>query len=285
MYITLDILQKRGACQEFIDFFAKHHPDGVEMLEMIERGHLPYHALHWGYKWLDPNEEEVVAYYKKIAVENSEGVDESDHITNSQIIANSSRVTNSHNIYGSQDITDCEYVVDSTFVYSSASTYSSNFVDVSYFVLGSQNVNNSNQVVDSSYVVNCHGVYMSNNIVDCHSIWNSSNLTNCGFCFDCENMTNALFCSNAKDSEYYLFNKPIDKARFDMIYSQYKRYSSLWMTLTDGWPIKRDYPRKLYDYRKHTANIPESFWAWVKTLPGYDPMVLYSITFNPRFLT
>ena len=284
MYITLDILQKRGACQEFIDFFAKHHPDGVEMLEMIERGHLPYHALHWGYKWLDPNEEEVAAYYKKIAVERSEGVDESDHITDSQIVANSSRVTNSHHIYGSEDITDCEYVVDSTFVYSSASTYSSNFVDVSYFILGGQNVNNSNQVVDSSYVMNSHGVYMSNNIVECHTIWNSNNLTNCNFCFGCENMTNAMFCSNAKDGEYYLFNKPIDKARFDMIFNQYKRYSSLWMTLTDGWPTNKDHPKKLYDYRKHLPNIPESFWSWVRTLPGYDPMIMYSITFNPRFL-
>jgi hypothetical protein len=50
MYITLDILQKRGACQEYLDFFAKRFPDGVEMLHMIERGHMPYHALHWGYK-------------------------------------------------------------------------------------------------------------------------------------------------------------------------------------------------------------------------------------------
>jgi hypothetical protein len=35
MYITLDILQKRGACQESLDFFAKHYPDGVEMMQAI----------------------------------------------------------------------------------------------------------------------------------------------------------------------------------------------------------------------------------------------------------
>ena len=35
MYITLDLLQKRGACQEALDFFAKHYPNGIEMLEII----------------------------------------------------------------------------------------------------------------------------------------------------------------------------------------------------------------------------------------------------------
>ena len=89
MFITVDILQKRGACQEYLDFFASHFPDGVEMMQMIEQGHLSYHALHWGYKWLDPNEEEVAAYWKRVRVENSEGVDESDHITNSKIISHS----------------------------------------------------------------------------------------------------------------------------------------------------------------------------------------------------
>lgn len=284
MFITLDILQKRGACQEYIDFFAKHFPDGVEMLYAIERGHLPYHALHWGYMWLDPNEEEVAAYWKKVCVENSEGVVESDHITNCEIVKGSSRVDNSHHIYGGQDITNCEYIVDSTFVDNSNNIYKSNFVDMSYKVLGGNNVSNSNEVVDSSYVVNCHGIFECNNVVDCHTIWRSKDLTDCGFCFQCNNLNHALFCNQISDDEYYLFNKKIDKTRFDMIYKQYKRYAAIWMTLVEEWPITNSYPTKLYDYRKHTKNIPDSFWAWVKTLPGYDPMMIYSLTFDPRFL-
>ena len=285
MFITVDILQKRGACQEYLDFFQKHFPDGVEMLHMIEKGHMPYHALHWGYKWLDPNEEEVAAYWKRVCVENSQGVDESDHITNSELISHSSRVDNSHNIYDSEDITSCEYIVKSKFVDSSDNVYSSDFVDNCYKILGSKNITNSNQVVDSSYVVNCHGIFECENVVDCHTIWRSKNLTNCGFCFDCQDISNALFCTQQKEGEYLLFNKKIDKTRFDMIYKQYKRYASIWLNLAENWPINDGYPKKLYDYRKHIKDIPDSFYSWVKTLPGYDPMVMYSLTFNPQFLT
>jgi hypothetical protein len=285
MFITVDILQKRGACQEYLDFFVKHYPDGVEMLYMIERGHMPYHALHWGYKWLDPNEEEVAAYWKRVAVENSQGIDESDHITNSEIISHSSRVDNSHNIYDSEDITSCEYIVKSSFVDNSDNIYSSNFVDNSYKVLGSQNITNSNQVVDSSYVVNCHGIYECENVVNSHTIWRSKKLTNCGFCFDCQNISNALFCTQQTEGEYLLFNKKIDKIRFDMVYKQYQRYASIWLNLAESWPITNDYPKKLYDYRKHVKDIPPSFYAWAKTLPGYDPITMYSMTFDPQFLT
>ena len=27
-------------------------------------------------------------------------------------------------------------------------------------------------------------------------------------------------------------------------------------------------------------NLPDDFWQWVKTLPNYDPEILYSMTFN-----
>ena len=285
MFITVDILQKRGACQEYLDFFQKHFPDGVEMLHMIEKGHMPYHALHWGYKWLDPNEEEVAAYWKRVCVENSQGVDESDHITNSELISHSSRVDNSHNIYDSEDITSSEYVVKGTFTHESANVYSSDFVENCYKILGSKNITNSNQVVDSSYVVNCHGIYECENVVDCHTIWKSKNLTNCGFCFDCQDISNALFCTKQTKGEYLLFNKKVDKTRFDMIYKQYKRYASIWLNLAENWPTNGGHPKKLYDYRKHIKDIPDSFYSWVKTLPGYDPMVMYSLTFNPQFLT
>ena len=105
MFITVDTLQKRGACQEYLDFFQKHYPDGVEMLYMIEQEDIPYHALHWGYKWLDPSKEEVTAYWKRVAVINSKGVDESDHVTNSKIIVSSSRIADCRDIIDSKDVT------------------------------------------------------------------------------------------------------------------------------------------------------------------------------------
>lgn len=287
MFITVDILQKRGACQEYLAFFQKHFPNGVEMLYMIEQGHMPFQALHWGYKWLDPNEEEIAAYWKRVAVTESEGVDESDHITNSQIIAASSRVVDSRNIISSKDITDSRHIRNSEFVNNSSYISGSAFIESSIRILNSKNVDNSSEVVDSTYVMNSHGVTDSTNVVDSHSIWRSTNLTNCGFCFNCINLTNSLFCLNAENGEYFIFNKPIDKTRFEMISKQFHRYASAHTEMTMDWKdnIYDTNATKVIDFRKNTENIPNAFWSWVKTLPGYDPMIIYSFTFNPQFLT
>lgn len=286
MYITLEILQKRGACQEYLDFFTKHFPNGVEMLYMIEHGHLPYHGLHWGYKWLDPNEEEIRAYWKKICVENSEGIDESDHITNSSIVVKSSRVDNCQTIYACKDVTDSHNISCSDFVDNSSFISRSSFIDNSTFILNSKNVENSNEVVDSTYIINSSGVTDSTNIVHCHTIWRSCNLTDCGLCFNCTNLTNSLFCLNAENGEYLLFNKPIDKMRFEMIFKQFHKYASTPSTMTKGWEDGVYYTeaQKITDFRQHTKSLPSVFWEWVKTLPGYDPMIMYSITFREELI-
>ena len=285
MFVTLDILQKRGACQEYLDFFAKHYPDGVELLHLIEKGHIPEHGLHWGYQWLDPNQEEIDAYWKKVKVVDSEGVHESYDVARSTLVSKSRCVNDSEQIYGSEQISKSDHIVNSNYVNDSHHIASSEFVDESNYILGSKNVNNSSQVVDSVYTMLSYGIYESENVANCHSIWKSENLTDCYFCFGCHNLTNALFCEGISDGEYYLFNKKIDKARFDMIAKQYKLYSTSFMTLMGEWPQSMSqHPIKYYDYRKHTENIPDKFYAWVKTLPGYDPAIMYSITFDSRFL-
>ena len=287
MYITVDILQQRGACQEYLDFFEKHYPDGVEMKQMIEHGHLPYHAIHWGYKWLDPNQDEQEAYWKRVKVENSEGIDESDHITNSRLIVNSSYITDSENIIGSEQVTDSKYITTSKYVDESEFVTFSDFIDSSRKILRGKNITDSTEVVDSIYVVNSHGVFDSNNITDSRIVHHSNNLTDCGFCFNCNNLNNSLFCFNSEDNEYLLFNKKIDKSRFEMVYKQFKRYATPCAEMTENWStnIHGATPTKIYNYRKHTEKMPDMFWAWVQTLPGYDPSILYSLTFNPRFLT
>lgn len=285
MFITVDILQKHGAEEEDVALFEAFFPKGLIGSEFLLDPRTPLEFIHWAYKWLDFDKNEKEIYNLRVAVKNSQGVDESDHITNSELISHSSRVDNSHNIYDSEDIASCEYIVKSKFVDSSDNVYSSDFVDNCYKILGSKNATNSNQVVDSSYVVNCHGIFECENVVDCHTIWRGKNLTDCGFCFGCQDISNALFCTQQNEGEYLLFNKKIDKTRFDMIYKQYKRYAAAWCTMAEGWPVDGGYPKKTYDYRKHIKNIPDSFYSWVKTLPGYDPMVMYSLTFNPQFLT
>jgi hypothetical protein len=285
MYITLDIIQKRGGCGEYLRFFEKRYPNGVEMLELIEHGHIPYHGLHWGYKWLDPNEEEIAAYRKRVKVSDSEGVDASDHVTNSMLVSHSSKINQSQEVYNSKEVNFSQYVVKSEFVDDSKHIADSCFITNCCDIINCKNAENSNQVVDSTYIINSHGVYDSYNITDSHAIWRSNNLTNCFFCFDCADTNNAMFCLNQHGGEYMLFNKPVDKTRFEMVQKQYKRYALPFITLTDPWNVHNgDVPHVNHDFRDHTKNIPASFWEWVKTIPGYNPEILYSLTFIPQFL-
>ena len=100
----------------------------------------------------------------------------------------------------------------------------------------------------------------------------------------CDNLKNALFCQGIKDGEYLLFNKPIDQVRYEMIAKQFKKYMPS-ISLTDEWKHRfGELPRVNHDFRKHTSKIPAKFWDWVKTLPGYDASIIYSLTFDPQFL-
>jgi hypothetical protein len=284
MFITVDILQKRGACQEYLDYFQKHYPNGVEMLYMIEKAHTPIDNLFWGYDYLDPGAEEVAAYNKKLQIINSIGVYHSVNIYNSEAVSESENVENSKYIYRSFEIKNSKYISDSALIENCKYISSANFVNNSDYILNSDNINNCKNICQSNFITDSFSIFKSNNILQCNSIWNSENLTNCYFSMDCLNSKHLLFCLNLKDAEYYLFNKPIERERFEVIKKQFLHYVQD-LNLAEDWDIAWDINPKLnHDYRKHTKNIPNSFWAWVKTLPGYDPMVMYSITFDPQFL-
>lgn len=285
MYITLDILTKHGVGEDIYEYFTNKYPDGVEAMSVIKNSETPNRVLHWIYEWLDISKEEIEVYWQRVNVVDSEGVCKSNNVTRSALVVGSNEVSGSRHVYDSEQITDSHKVVSSQFINSSEYIVNSEFIDESHHIFGSKNVNGCSQVVDSVYIMLAHGVFESSNIVNAHSIWKSENLTDCYFCFNCHNVFNALFCEGISNGEYYLFNKKIDKARFDMILRQYKLYSTPFITLMSEWPEGfGQSPTKYYDYRKHTEKITDKFYAWVKTLPGYDPAIMYSITFDSRFL-
>ena len=41
---------------------------------------------------------------------------------------------------------------------------------------------------------------------------------------------------------------------------------------------------QINNFSKFYENLQDDFWQWVKTLPNYNPEVLYSITFNSALL-
>lgn len=285
MYLTLEILQKRGACQEALDFFAKHYPDGAELIDLIEKAHLPEDFLHWGFYWLEANDAEKKAYLSKMHITGSVSVLYSKDVFESYSISHSCNVTYSERVKHSKNVTGSKCIYDSNYIDNCEGVWKSFMVSNGDRVLEGKNVTNSKEVIKSSYVQNSSGVFQSENIVNCTAIWKSSNLTDCGFCSNCINLKNSLFCDQQSNGEYLLFNKPIEKTRFDMIYQQYNSlfFKPRLRLMSTTWTGEQP-PRIHQDFRKHFSDIDPDFWTWVKTLPNYNPNIMYSLTFDPQFL-
>lgn len=285
MFITVDTLIKHAAFTEDVEEFIDLYPDGAEALTVINDKKIDLDFLHWIFEYLELDKEEEKAYWLAVDVKDSAGVRGSTNVSSSELVVDSKDVGFSRLVYSSEFIDNSQVVVDSRYTDYSTHIYNSDFVSNSNKILDARNVTNSNEVVGADYVMDSYGVFDSKNIVNCHTIWKGENQTDCAFCFGCQNLINSLFCIQITDGEYYLFNKKIDKNRYEMIYKQYHKYMKAELHFTDGWPDGNNLPTKSYDYRKHLADIPDSFWAWVRTLPGYSSDIMYSLTFNPQFLT
>ena len=139
----------------------------------------------------------------------------------------------------------------------------------------------------STMVSNSKNINFSTNVFDSMDIINCNSVTNSYFCKNCSNISNCLFCFGLEDAEYCVFNIPIDKKRFEVIKEQYQKYQTELLSFVETWPENM--------FSNHTINtivkfdiwyypIPQKFWKWVRTLPGFDPMLIYNITMLPEIL-
>ena len=287
MLITPEVLRDHGACQVYIDFFAKRYPNGIQMSEAIQKTKMPYHAyaLHWGYDRLPSTEEQRKAYWEKVQVKESEGISWSHYITNSKLVSHSSYVKNGINIYNSNHIENSENIINSENIEDGKDIVNGKFISRTQKVLNGSNIEESSVIIESTYIINCYGIVHCKNIVDSKIILEGENITSCYFCSKCNNLNNSLFCYRADNDEYLLFNKKIDKMRFTMIAKQFNKYIEDFFTPTNNWEVSfNSTPHLLTNWQKYYAHIPETFWTWVQTLPGYDPYLLYQFTLLPRFL-
>ena len=285
MYITLDYLQKLGACQEALDFIAKYYPEGAELSTLMEKGHIPYSFMHWGYTYLPASDEERRIYCEKMDIVDSVGFVKSTHIHNCETVFQSHHISNSHNIYRSEQVEASAQITSSKYVTDSSYIFESQYVDASSRVLKGKNINDSNEVYDSVFVVSSHGVFGSSNVENGYAIWESKDICDAAFCFGCQSIKNALFCNRISNGQYLLFNKEISQSNFERIFNQFRRYIDGSITFFSRLPEGRGAAYVSHNYSNHTKNISDSFWDWAATLPGYDPSILYALTFNPRFLT
>ena len=207
------------------------------------------------------------------------------NIQDSQYIANSSDVDFSSFIHSSTGVSHSTDVLNSDDVTNSLKVFQSQFVYSSEKIFGSTSIENSRNVLISK------GIYNSRNIYDCTNVITSGELRSCeditasNFCVDGKGLKNCLFCCELNNKEYHIFNKPVDKERFEIILKQYQRImGELELDyMREPWPesmLIPNLPSPFPYFNKHYLQLPDKFWRWVQTVSGYDADLLYKMTLN-----
>lgn len=286
MFLTKEVLEKYYACNEGLEFFQKYFPNGAELKDVITMRHIPKDFLYWGYMYLDTTNEEKELFFKVMEITNSSGVYRSKKVDGSQYVSDSTNIKNSSHIFYSEDVTDSKEVVSSENVEGSIGVFNSTWVTNSTSIAFTTSATDSSNIVNSQYIVRSHSIIDSSLISDCHAIRKGKNLSECVFCANCEDMKKSLFCIGQSGAEYMLFNKPIDPTYFDGIMKMYKKLVDTELKLMSSWTpefISPETPTVNYDVRRHYATLSQKFMKWLRTLPNYDPKIMYQITYLPEF--
>lgn len=280
MKITLEMLIKLKACKEGISFFQKHFPEGATIEELFEVQHLPESFIHWGLGRLSLDLKERDLCYKKLNINNSNIVNRSSNIQDSALILNSHNVKNSTAISASSivenstEVFHSSRVFDSSDVYDSKFVYNSHNIGVSSNITGSHNifnsidVENSQDIKDSSHIVNSSGLYLCNNLSFSHFSARCNNGENLIFCHDCQGIN-------------MLFNQVVSEQTINRVKHQIDLMKLPELNMGEVNTASLEGKMELVNnYQQYFTNLPKDFWEWVKTLPNYNPMIMYMITLN-----
>ena len=296
MYITLDIVKKYDRDKEYIGWFSEVFPNGAELIDIINSPKITMEMLHWIYSKFSTTAEEKAAYYEETKVDCNEynyTIYESNNITFCSYVVNSSNVSDSNHIFDSEDISGCDNISNSNNVEDSGQIFNSEFIYTSRRILNCKNVTNSSNIVNSDYVVKSRSVYNAATVKNSAYVLdlkqgNTKQINGSQFISSCQDLENCLFCYGINNKKYHIFNKEISPDEFDLITKQMKSILKDWeMALVVAWPeetVPVDEPQIEYNIIKQFAELPDKFWRWVKTLPGYDPMIMYGITMQENLL-
>ena len=289
MYLRPDDLMKYGGCYEAHSFMTRYFPNGGELVDIMRHKYITPAFLHFGFDHLTVTDEERALYYDllDICCEKPHTIYHCQYVHNSENCIDSQNINDSVNVLDSKDVSSSSLIINGETVDGSESVVESEFVFDSSIIYDSQNVTNSRNVVGGQFIVDSNSIYQSQNITDSHIIRDSTNLTSCAVCGDCSDLSNSLFCWKAT-GDHLLFNKPIAPAQFAVIRKQFNTIVGNHETLLaygwEGLSVFEPGVRKNLNYIKQYAKLPEKLWSWAKTLPGYDALVLYNITFQSNLL-
>ena len=294
MYITKDKLERYGACDQGLKWFERTFPNGAEIIDIINHKYADKSFLHWGFATLPTTDEEKAAYREKLKIDcgnDNYSIYESDNISKSKYVTYSSNVRDSEFIFHSKEVENSTSILHSDTVENSNRIYGSSFIYDSEKIINSKNVTESNNIINSDYVLNSHHIYCASGIK------NSAYIADIGFAETChvrdsyfisggKHLDHCLFCFGITNQSYQLFNRPIDEVEYKMIIRQMESILRDWepeFVKENYWPEKTipiDTPTLQRHAGKQWASLPDRFWNWVKTLPGYDSGIMYSLTFQ-----
>lgn len=298
MYITVDLLQKHGACGVGLKWFERTFPNGAEIIEVINHKYVTPHFLHWGYVNLPITEGERILYRNKLCINCGEynyTIYESDNISKCSYITHSHNIENSQYVFYCDDVINSNNILKSKNVENSFQIYESEFVYDSHHILKGKNITNSQEIICSDYIINSQYIMYAAAVKNSAWVFDLSfNLTKrineSYFVSRCEDLDHCMFCYDVNNKQYHIFNKEVSPDEYELIKKQLKSILRDWQpefVVNNEWPeaiIPLDAPKIQHNIIKQYTNLPERFLRWIKTLPGYDPKVMYSLTFNPRFL-
>ena len=287
MFLTVDVLRQYQAYDDGVKYIEEFYPNGAELIDIIRDSHTSKDFLHWSRRFLTMNDEELVAYCEACGIVNSDGFWNSQDVVDSRNIINSKVVQLSQNVFNSEEVSDSIDIVGSKIVSNSKQVFASSFVDNCKRIHSGENINGSTNICKSQMVSNSHDIISSTNIFNSSKLVECENATNAHFCRSCIGITNSLFCVDIKDAEYHIFNKPVDKNRYEMILSQYNRFIQEGLNLVEEWPegiLVSTSPKVITRFDKNFETLTQKSIDWIKTLPGYDATFFYKLTLLSQIL-
>ena len=286
MYLTKEKLNEVGACERGVQFFDKHFPNGVELIDIIKMRHLPKYYLYWGYDTFELTANELNAYEEVLNIRDSEMVVCSHDVNHGSVVSHSEEVRDSKWVFYSEGIEDSECIHNSQNVDTSQGIFQSALVSGSTNILTSTNVLDSIDVAHSSNISYSQSVLFSKIITKSEMIFDCENMIDSIMCSGCKNLKNSMFCYNISDAENMIFNKPTDPTHIENLFKQFDKIGYHKTNLVEAYD-KESYvtftPKVNLTPSAQFANAPKKFRNWIRTIPNYDPWILTQITLEYNF--
>lgn len=135
---------------------------------------------------------------------------------------------------------------------------------------------------------NGYGISNGDGISDSYGISDGSGVYNSMSCSKCEGVSRCLWCYELEGARLMIFNKPVDKKRFNKVCAELKGFG--WTPdFTTATELKAEYGDGKWEQtpapaitgrtsKEAYAEMPSEMLAYIKALPEYDDEIFRAIT-------